>query len=219
MKRFTCIDLFCGCGGFSLGMERAGFTVLAAIDFSQEAISVFRTNFPNVPHVLQQDLTAFPPRELAKLMGTGEVEVVVGGPPCQGFSRVRQRDGTNSGPRIVEDKRRCLYQDFLRYVDFFRPKVFVMENVPGIRWAGGGEYFSRVQQEARAQGYRVHPQTEKAAALGVPQKRQRQLIIGTRSDFPEYFEGELLPAPRAVDAPTLGEAICDLAPVRAGAGQ
>lgn len=219
MKRFTCIDLFCGCGGFSLGMERAGFTVLAAIDFSQEAISVFRTNFPNVSLVLQQDLTAFPPRELAKMMGADEVDVIVGGPPCQGFSRVRQRDGANSGRRIVEDERRYLYQEFLRYVDFFPPKVFVMENVPRIRWAGGGEYFSRVQQEARAQGYRVHAQTEKAAALGVPQKRQRQLIIGTRLDLPEYFEDELVPAPRAVDAPTLGEAICDLPPARAGAGQ
>ncbi|MGO8816574.1 MAG: DNA cytosine methyltransferase [Terriglobia bacterium] len=219
MKRFTCIDLFCGCGGFSLGMERAGFTVLAAIDFNQEAIHVFGTNFQNVAHVLERDLTAFPPRELAEIIGTAEVDVIVGGPPCQGFSKVRQRDGSNSGPRMVEDSRRYLYQEFLRYVDFFRPKVFVMENVPGIKSAAGGEYFTRVQQEARAQGYRVHPQVEKAAALGVPQKRQRQLIIGTRLDLPEYFAGELLPAPRAVKAPTLGQAICDLPPVRVGGGQ
>jgi len=127
--RLTCIDLFCGCGGFSLGMERAGFTVLAAIDFNPEAISVFKTNFDKVAHVLHQDLTTFPPRELAKLMGTAEVDVIVGGPPCQGFSKVRQRDGSNSGPRMIEDKRRYLYREFLRYVDFFQPKVFVMENV------------------------------------------------------------------------------------------
>ena len=219
MKRFTCIDLFCGCGGFSLGMERAGFTVLAAIDFNQEAISVFRTNFQNVPHILERDLTTFPPRELAKLIGTAEVDVIVGGPPCQGFSKVRQRDGSNSGPRMVEDKRRYLYQEFLRYVDFFRPKVFVMENVPGIRSAEGGIYFTRVQQEARAQGYRVHPQTERAVDLGVPQKRLRQLIIGTRLDLPEYFPAELQPSPRAVKMPTLGQAICDLPAVRAGGGQ
>ena len=210
MKGFTCIDLFCGCGGFSLGMERAGFTVLAAIDFNPEALSVFRTNFHNVAHVLQQNLTTFSPRELAKLIGAAEVDVMVGGPPCQGFSRVRQRDGANSGPRMVEDDRRHLYREFLRYVGFFRPKVFVMENVPGIRSAAGGKYFTRVQQEARAQGYRVHPQTEKAVALGVPQKRQRQLIIGTRLDLPGYFPAELQPAPRAVKAPKLGEAICDL---------
>ena len=107
--RLTCIDLFCGCGGFSLGMERAGFTVLAAIDLNPEAISVFRKNFQNVPHVLEKDLTTFPPAELAKILGTTEVDVIVGGPPCQGFSRVRQRDGSNSGRRIVEDNRRYLY--------------------------------------------------------------------------------------------------------------
>jgi DNA (cytosine-5)-methyltransferase 1 len=197
--RLTCIDLFCGCGGFSLGMERAGFAVLAAIDFNQEAVSVFKTNFHKVAHVLHRDLTTFPPPELAKLIGTAVVDVIVGGPPCQGFSRVRQRDGSNSGPRMVEDKRRHLYREFLHYVDFFQPKVFVMENVPGIRSAEGGEYFTRVQREARALGYRVHPQTEKAVALGVPQKRQRQLIIGTRLDLPEYFPAELQRAPRAVE--------------------
>ena len=106
MKRFTCIDLFSGCGGFSLGLERAGFAVLAAIDFNQEAVSIFRKNFPSVVQVLQKDLTKFPPRELAILIGTNEVDVIVGGPPCQGFSNVRQRDGANNGPRMVEDNRR-----------------------------------------------------------------------------------------------------------------
>lgn len=218
MRRLTCIDLFCGCGGFSLGMERAGFTVLAAIDFNPEAISVFRKNFPKVPHALHKDLTKFLPPELATLIGNQEVDVIVGGPPCQGFSTVRQRDGANNGPRMVEDKRRFLYQDFIRHVGFFRPKVFVMENVLGIRSAAGGKYFVKVQKEARAKGYRVHSQIERAVDLGVPQKRQRQLIIGTRLDLPEYFRGELELAPRAVEHPTLGEAICDLPPVRAGGG-
>lgn len=140
MRRLTCIDLFCGCGGFSLGMARAGFTVLAAIDSNPEAITVFRKNFPEVARVLQRDLTGFPPPELAKLIGSSEVDVVVGGPPCQGFSTVRQRDCTNNGPRMVEDKRRFLYQEFLHYVGFFHPKVFVMENVLGIRSAEGGKF-------------------------------------------------------------------------------
>jgi hypothetical protein len=70
---------FSGCGGFSLGMERAGFNVLAAIDFNPEAIQVFRRNFPDVPHVLQKDLTSFPPGELAKLIDADEVDVIVGG--------------------------------------------------------------------------------------------------------------------------------------------
>ncbi len=193
--RLTCIDLFCGGGGFSLGLERAGFSVLAAIDFNKEAIEVFRKNFSSVAHILQRDLTRFPPRDMAALLGTDQVDLIVGGPPCQGFSTVRQRDGANNGPRMVDDARRHLYQEFLRYVEFFRPKVFVMENVLGIKSADGGKYFTRVQKEARAKGYRVHPQVEKAFMLGVPQKRQRQLIVGTRLDLPEYFPGSLQPAP------------------------
>jgi DNA (cytosine-5)-methyltransferase 1 len=152
MKRFTCIDLFCGCGGFSLGMERAGFTCLAAIDSNAEAITVFKKNLPKIPYILKDDLTKFGPQELAKLLGTSNIDVIVGGPPCQGFSTVRQVDGANHGERFVEDERRMLYQEFLKYVEFFQPKVFVMENVLGIRSASGGEYFSRVQKEARALG-------------------------------------------------------------------
>lgn len=218
-SHFTFLDLFCGCGGFSLGMERAGFRCLAAIDFNPEAVTVFKRNFPHITHSLERDMTIFPPAELARLIETKTVDVIVGGPPCQGFSTVRQRDGANSGPRMIEDKRRHLYQEFLRYVDFFRPKLFVMENVLGIKSAAGGKYFTRVQKEARAMGYRVHPQVERAFDLGVPQKRRRQLIIGTRLDIPQYFPGELKPAPRAVEWPTLGEAIGDLPPVRAGGGE
>ena len=228
MKRLSCIDLFCGCGGFTLGMERAGFLTLAAADSNHEAITVFRSNFPSVAHIFHQDLTTFAPAEMAQIIGAQEVDVIVGGPPCQGFSTVRQRDGSNSGPRMVQDKRRHLYQDFLRYVGFFKPKVFVMENVLGIKSAAGGKFFTKVQKEARAMGYRVHGRVEKAAKLGVPQKRQRQLIIGTRLDIPGYFRGELEPAPRinvATDGTkglkeeiTLWEAIGDLPPLTAGTG-
>lgn len=200
-------------------MERAGFTLLAAIDSNLEAIKVIRKNLPDVAHILKKDLTRFGPGELAKLIGIDRVDVIVGGPPCQGFSNVRQRDGTNNGRRLVRDRRRYLYKKFLRYVEFFQPKVFVMENVLGIRSAEGGKYFTQVQKEARAKGYRVHPKVEKAVALGVPQKRQRQLIIGTRLDLPQYFPAELESAPRAVATPTLGEAICDLPTIRAGRGE
>ncbi|MEK7686748.1 MAG: DNA cytosine methyltransferase [Verrucomicrobiota bacterium] len=193
----TYLDLFCGCGGFSLGMARAGFRCLAAIDSDPHAVSAYRTNLPEVAHVLEKDLTRFHPQDLEALLGAQRVDVIVGGPPCQGFSKVRQRDGSNSGPRMVHDHRRHLYRELLRYVEHFQPKVFVMENVLGIRVAAGGEYLTRVQKEARALGYRVHGQVENAYELGVPQKRQRQLFIGTRLDIPHYFPGELKPAPRA----------------------
>jgi DNA (cytosine-5)-methyltransferase 1 len=91
MNHFTFIDLFCGGGGFSLGMERAGFRCLAAIDFNPEAVTVFKTNFPHVTQGLQRDLTTFPPLDLAQLIQPQTVDVIIGGPPCQGFSTVRQR--------------------------------------------------------------------------------------------------------------------------------
>lgn len=200
-------------------MERVGFECLAAIDSNEEAIRVLKTNFPNIKHALQKDLTQFSPSVLAELIEQNEVDVIVGGPPCQGFSTVRQRDGANSGRRIIEDPRRFLYQEFLAYVEFFRPKVFVMENVLGIKSAEGGRFFTRIQHEGRLLGYRVHAQVEKAYDLGVPQKRIRQLIIGTRNDLPHYFWGPLTRVSRAVEHPTLGEAISDLPVVKAGAGK
>ena len=218
MKKPTYIDLFCGCGGFSLGLERAGLTGLAAIDFNKEAIEVFQKNLSQIPYILEADLTKFTPKQLAVKIGVDTVDVIVGGPPCQGFSTVRQVDGANHGNRIVEDKRRHLYQEFLKYVVFFKPKVFVMENVLGIRSASGGEYFTRVQKEARAIGYRVHAQVEDCVDLGLPQKRRRQLFIGTRSDLPDYFRPEIKPAPRACEHPTLWQAIGDLPPIQAGEG-
>lgn len=135
MRAVTFIDLFCGCGGFSLGLERAGLTGLAAIDFNVEAVAVLRENLPAIPYILTEDLTRFKPEDLANKLGTDTVDVIVGGPPCQGFSTVRKVDGANHGDRLVEDPRRYLYQEFLRYVKFFKPRVFVMENVLGIRSA------------------------------------------------------------------------------------
>ena len=219
MKSLTFIDLFCGCGGFSLGLERAGLKGLAALDLNAEAITVFQKNLPQIPYVLEKDVMAFTPQDLADMMGVDEVDVIVGGPPCQGFSTVRQADGANHGKRLVDDPRRHLYKDFLRYVAFFAPKVFVMENVLGIRSASGGEYFTRVQKEARAIGYRVHAQVEDCVELGLPQKRRRQLFIGTRNDLPDYFQPHIKAAPRACDHPTLWEAIGDLPAVKAGEGE
>jgi DNA (cytosine-5)-methyltransferase 1 len=217
-KALTFVDLFCGCGGFSLGMERAGFECLAALDFNAEAIATFRANFPEVPHVLECDLTSFRPADLAKLIGTKQVDVITGGPPCQGFSGARKVDGSNHGDRLKDDPRRLLFVEYLRYVAHFQPRVFVMENVLGLQTAAGGEYFTRVQHEARLLGYRVAPQIADAFTLGVPQKRRRQLIIGVRGDLPGFFPSQLAAAPRAFPGTTLGPAICDLPPLTAGEG-
>lgn len=229
---FTCLDLFCGCGGFSLGMIRAGFRVLAAIDFNKEAVETAARNLGAattggetrhidnpIPHVLMKDLTTYQPAELAELIGRETVDAIVGGPPCQGFSSARQRDGANHGTRrLIEDSRRYLYQDFLRFVKHFRPSIFVMENVLGIRSAAGGQYYTRVMDEARKLGYRVQSQIEEAQRLGVPQKRRRQLFIGVLQDRPLYFPREIKPASRAHPGTLLGQAIMDLPPLSAGEG-
>jgi len=201
-------------------MERAKFQCLAAIDFNKEAVQVFRANFPKVTHALEKDLTQFTPQDLQSMIGNRGVDVIVGGPPCQGFSQARQRDGANHGPRIIDDPRRHLYRRFLAFVEHFKPKVFVMENVLGIRSASGGEYFTRVQAEGRKLGYRVVPREEDATKLGVPQNRKRQLFIGIRLDVPGYLAGELEPAPRAAKwvGLTLGDAIMDLPEVKAAGG-
>jgi DNA (cytosine-5)-methyltransferase 1 len=214
-------------------MIRAGFRVLAAVDFNKEAVATARENLgvpeiggqprhvdSPIPHVLAQDLTTLGPKDLAKLIGCDQVDVIVGGPPCQGFSSARQRDGANHGEkRFVEDARRHLYKEFLKYVAHFRPRVFVMENVLGIRSAAGGEYYTRVLHEARRLGYRVQSQIEDAYRLGVPQKRRRQLFIGVRADIAEFFPSEVAPAPRAMAGTNFGAALADLPPLRAGTGE
>ncbi len=221
----TFIDLFCGCGGFSLGLQRAGLRCLAAIDFNEEAVAVFRANFPDVPHVLMDDLSDYTPHQLSTRLGIDRVDVIVGGPPCQGFSTVRQVDAANHGTRVRRDKRRYLFRAFLDYVEHFQPRVFVMENVLGLQSAAKGKFFTMVQHEARNLGYRVHPQVEEAWKLGVPQKRRRQLIIGVRTDVVGFLS-ELEPARRAFGpddktrkGPVLWDAIGDLPPLAAGDGE
>jgi DNA (cytosine-5)-methyltransferase 1 len=200
-------------------MQRAGFKVLAAIDFNNEAIQTFKANMAKDTLALHKDLTKFSPDQLAAQLGVNQVDVIVGGPPCQGFSTARQRDGANHGERrLIPDERRQLFREFLCYVGYFKPRIFVMENVLGIRSAAGGEYFTAVQKEARLLGYRVHGQVEDAWELGVPQKRRRQLFVGVRADLPAYFLPELKPAPRAEPRTWLGAAIGDLPILRAGGG-
>lgn len=232
--RPTFIDLFCGCGGFTLGMLRAGFDCKAAIDSNTQAIATLRanlqakspTNLPSVGFALEADLTTLTPQSLAAIIGTQQIDVIVGGPPCQGFSTARQRDGSNHGSdRLKEDPRRNLFRNFLDHVEHFQPKVFIIENVLGLRSAAGGRYFTAVQHESRIvgqskglPGYRVHSQIEHGEKLGSPQKRRRQLIVGVRADLPGYFPSELQPASRASVGAMLGDAIMDLPELDAGDG-
>lgn len=233
----TFIDLFSGCGGFSLGLEWAGLACMAALDMDQSAIETFRANHRSEIHTVVADLTKYHPSELADLLWSSDsvantnraIDLVVGGPPCQGFSRARKVDGTNRGERLVEDSRRELFRDLLKFVKYFTPKMFVMENVPDIKLAAGGKFFTQVQAESRDLGYRVIPYEVEAWRFGVPQKRIRQFIIGTRRELPLFVPDRHI---RRTHAPlngpisdklepavTLGEAIGDLPVIHAGDDQ
>ncbi|MFM6990812.1 MAG: DNA cytosine methyltransferase [Rhodoferax sp.] len=220
----TFLDLFSGCGGFSVGLEQAGLKCLAGVDFNQQAINTFRENHSSDTVALVKDMTIFKPTELAELIGTDHVDFIVGGPPCQGFSTARQFSGSNSGDRLVDDPRRELYKFFLKFVDHFRPKVFVMENVLGVKKVQNGIYFTAIQNEARKFGYRVVPIEVKTWEYGVPQKRVRQLFIGTLIDLPIFDHETLIRKTHGIDPSipellpivTLGEAIEDLPILQAG---
>ncbi len=223
-QKLTFLDLFCGCGGFSEGLEQAGLKCLAGVDHNAHAIETFKQNHSTDTIALVRDMTSFQPEELQSLVGTHQVDLIVGGPPCQGFSTARQFSGSNSGQRLVEDPRRELYKYFLKFVDHFRPKVFVMENVLGIKKIQNGIYFTAIQNEARKVGYRVIPFEVKTWEFGVPQKRIRQLFIGTLIEFPIFDSSSLITKTHSLTpkedglAPivTLGEAIEDLPALEAG---
>ena len=224
-KKLKFIDVFSGCGGLSYGLEMAGLECLAAVDFNKIAIETFNLNHVH-PVGLKRDLTQFEPEELAEIMGTNEIDLVVGGPPCQGFSTARTQGGANFGKEFVDDPRRDLYKRFLKHVEFFKPKIFVMENVLGIKSMGSGIYFTKIQEASRALGYSVAPVQINCWEFGVPQKRIRQLFIGTRVGLPLFMPSRYLTKTHSLEPSddslesvvTLGEAICDLPPLKANDG-
>ena len=120
-KDLTFIDLFCGCGGLSLGFEMAGYKSILAIDCWKDALETYAYNRPE-SRTLCADLSTASPDGIKAKYGIQSVDVIIGGPPCQGFSI--------AGKRIIEDERNKLYKSFVNFVGIFRPKAFVMENVP-----------------------------------------------------------------------------------------
>lgn len=180
MQKITFIDLFSGCGGMSLGFEMAGFQGLLAIDNWQDALDTYAYNRP-AARVLCGDLATLDPAKLKKEEGIIDVDVIIGGPPCQGFSV--------AGKRIVEDERNTLYKSFVKFVDCFHPKAFVMENVPNILSIGNGIVRESILNDFYSIGYTVEHKVMLASDYGVPQNRRRAFFIGFKNgvhfEFPE----------------------------------
>ena len=169
------IDLFCGAGGITEGFRRAGCKCLYANDANDWAIKTFQANHPGTiaDNRRIEDVDPRAVREQLRLR-KGELDILVGGPPCQGFS-------INAPERFLHDPRNSLFRDYIRFLDEFEPKTLVFENVPGMLSLGGGAIFEQVIAQLSQHGYFVTVKILFAAHYGVPQERWRTIILGSRT--------------------------------------
>lgn len=178
MKKLTAIDLFSGCGGLTLGLTLAGFKVLAAIENDQLAVDTYKANHPRV-RVYSTDIEtvkAKPLRESLRLK-SGELDLLAGCPPCQGFSALRTRNGAAQ----KRHRNNSLIKEMIRFTRAFRPKAVMMENVPGLasHWS-----FQKLCRDLRRLGYHVKWGVKDARHYGVPQRRKRLILVaGYRCDI------------------------------------
>lgn len=167
------IDLFCGMGGMSQGFSWAGFEILYALDFEPQAIEIHKLNHPSALHDCLDVHEVRPDRVRERLkIPKGDLDAVLGGPPCQGFSTYGQRN--------PEDERNFLFERFAAFVDEFRPRFLVMENVIGIMSMENGSFFERVVEHFEDLGYLCKVMVLNALNFGVPQLRRRVFIVGSR---------------------------------------
>lgn len=172
----TVVSLFAGCGGSSLGYKMAGYDERLAVEWDANAAHNFKKNFPEIP-IYHGDVAALTDPEALKIarLKPGELDVLDGSPPCQGFSM--------AGDRELTDPRNSLFKEYVRLLKAFRPKALVMENVTGlVRGYMKGVYLE-ILQELRAAGYAVKGQVMNAKWYEVPQSRERVIIVGVRQDL------------------------------------
>jgi DNA (cytosine-5)-methyltransferase 1 len=197
VRKPTCVDLFCGAGGLAEGFRLAGFQTLVANDFDAWAGATFEMN--HRPHgaefvlgdIRQPDVQ----EQVFAAVGGRDVDVLVGGPPCQAFSQVRNH------ARVIDDERNTLYREYVGMIGRLLPRAFVMENVPGLENIDGGRIRRQILEDLSLDGhYRVASRVVDAAAFGVPQNRLRVVFVGVRADlgldpaFPAGTVGAVLPA-------------------------
>lgn len=174
MQKPKFIDLFCGCGGLSLGFKMSGFEPIAGIDFNQAAIKTYRRNFRKVKAVCADILTIDKADILSQIGNIKDIDVIVGGPPCQGFSNA------NKNYVELDDPRNKLFFEFVKFVELAQPKVVVIENVPQIITKDGGYAKDRITEIFIERGYSVTNAILDASDYGVPQKRLRNFFIITK---------------------------------------
>lgn len=172
-KEYKVISLFSGAGGMDLGFINAGFKVIWANDFFKEATDTYKLNIGN--HVVHGDITEISSSEIPD-----NPDIVIGGFPCQGFSVANTK-------RSMEDKRNFLYKEMLRVIRDKNPKFFVAENVKGILSIEKGKVFEMIRKDFEELGYKVDYRLLNAAEYGIPQCRERVIIIGNRLGVENIF--------------------------------
>lgn len=172
----TVISTFAGAGGSSLGYSMAGYRELLAVEWDDNAVQTFKLNFPGV-HVYHGDIAKLTVEHVLEMTGLhpGELDVLDGSPPCQGFS--------TAGKRMMDDPRNQLFKEYVRLLRGLKPKVFVMENVSGMVKGKMKLIFAEILRELKASGYRVSARLLNAMYFNVPQSRQRMIFIGVREDL------------------------------------
>ena len=171
----SAIDLFSGSGGLTLGLQLAGFTVVGGIEVDPLSAESYRGNHPTV-RLWEKDIrkVSIPPLMSELDLKAGQLDLLAGCPPCQGFSTIRTRKKRVA----VKDSRNTLVSEFIRFIEALLPKAIMIENVPGLADYGR---FAKVRENLAALGYQCHYDVFDAADFGVPQRRKRLVLVGSRS--------------------------------------
>lgn len=201
MREFTAISLFAGAGGLDMGFERAGFRTIWANDFESDACKTHE-NW-STAKVVCSDVAKVDAADIP------DADIMLGGFPCQGFSL--------SGPRKIDDSRNVLYKHYVRIVKAKKPKMFVGENVKGLLTMGGGSIIEAIIEEFSDCGYNVFYKLLNAKDYGVPEDRERVIIVGFRKDLgiqkfdfpmPRNYRVTMREALKNIPEPTPDE-VCD----------
>jgi DNA-cytosine methyltransferase len=193
------IDLFSGAGGMGLGFKECGFNIITANDVFKEAGITYKHNHPETPFIEGSIMEPNIKDEIIAIGKEKGVDVIIGGPPCQGFSL--------AGKQLSDDPRNFLYKEFVALVKQLSPKMFVMENVPGILSSNKGKTFESIKNEFATLGYEVEAKKLLACDYGVPQKRNRVFIVGLKGKSPLFNPKKLLEEGQYV---TVNDALSDL---------
>lgn len=210
MKKYTYIDLFAGAGGLSLGFDNAGFKNLFSVEFIKTYAETYEKNFPKHKMIVD-DIKNIDNDKIKQLIGNNSVDIIVGGPPCQGFS-IAGKIGRN----FIDDDRNRLFKEFVRFVDLLKPKMFIMENVSAMERHNNGKTIKEISEEFKKCGYDIKYKVLLASEYSVPQERRRIFIVGTKFknsfQFPEKSSTMVTVEDAIKDLPRLESGECSSIP-------